>query len=424
MPVWSYRKWWKDERDNVKNIGRALRRVGIPGREVSAACPMLLRSVIEVTQSVSRAWLACLVIIIPPFIIPYLWIWHSYSTIRPIDYEDLDSILADQTTAIYRIFSPISLTIGAAIVVSVVSSISYLRRPPPDIVEHRLIQPRTTKRSYRFRRITDRFRRITEDIGTALLVLGSGGWAIFMGTEVSKSTLFYAGADVLLLVIFLAMGIYTMRRVVVLTLQWAIPPDVLLIYALFCAFTLTYSGTAREWKSHYRRRRIAFRLRQAAVILEGPMRTGMTDPRCRVADQNLIAIAADFREKIVWISTPKADTRCHLAVVLGQALVVTANGDLDRLIGSVPVPSPFILSWQERVVDAGRWALYAVGPALVVYTGWGFVQDTTIRTLAVQLAVVCFFSNTFFAADQGGGGRLANVIKMGGGLFGWGGSRR
>lgn len=135
---------------------------------------------------------------------------------------------------------------------------------------------------------------------------------------------------------------------------------------------------------------------------------------------NLSTIAAGIRGKIVWLATPKADTKEHLARALGSVLVITVAGDLDRLLGpETVVVNQIPLSWQNRLLGLGCWVVIALGPALAVYFGWRHINES-MQNLAVQFAVVCFVTATFSAVAAKEDDPLGSIVKVGGNVFGWG----
>jgi hypothetical protein len=208
------------------------------------------------------------------------------------------------------------------------------------------------------------------------------------------------------------------------TLLGSHSPDLRVVRALADAYTVVVAEGRSGFRSFARRREISAHLRLAASLLEGPMvrmLTGGDRAAETVVQPHLKAAAAGVREKLVWLATPKNDTREYLARALGEALIAATTGDLARLIGEQPVVTVATgVSWQDRLVSFARWSLVALGPASALWLGWSLIPDAATRGLAAQLAASFFVVATFSRLYPGARDELSSVLSTGATLFGWG----
>lgn len=432
MPV-RFRRQWQRERATTREVGRSLRRLGIPNQDIARALPCLFRKTMQYKKFIRQRALATIPLSVG-MSVPYLLI-TMYGTTQSDSPDFLNALRDNQV-----------LLLAGDLMFVVLGLWVFFMPPRRTVVAGRLTVTESPSR-HTTKGILFELVALTKKPWAALFgeegiqisrrqnrivgvynILFFGGAGLLPAFQTDPQKFFYAGADAILLVLYFAAVIYLCTRLVELFSSRVMPPDVALVHNLLLAYTFVYSGTATEWRSINRRRLISINLREAANTLEGPMQRillgndgGMAGS---IVQSNLNSIADGLRQKVGWLATPKADTREHLARAIGEALVVAATGEFDRLLGSGMATTSNVRSgWPEHIVAVGRWAIVALGPGLGVFLGWRKISDPALQTLAIQFAAVCFLSATFSATIQRGDDRLSSIVSVGAGLFGWGKSR-
>jgi len=208
--------------------------------------------------------------------------------------------------------------------------------------------------------------------------------------------------------------------------RWFLPLDVALVCALVRAVEILASRKASDWRSFDRRHKIAMSIRAAADILDGPMVwvLGDGDGKAEGVRRGLATAAAQLREKLGWLATPRNDTREYLAQSLASALIAVAIGDLNRLAESSAVTvSGTGARGRSWLFGAGRWLISTFWPVAVLWLGWRYVPggDAT-RAIFVQATVLWVLVGTSVAIDPQGREKITSVVSAGT-MFGWGKSK-
>jgi len=427
MPL-RFKRQWRDERAKTQEIGRSLRRLGIPPKEVSNAVPCLFRSAIMYkVHEQERALLSIPVSLI--ILIPYFFILQ-YQNSKP-DESSLLNQLRDSDISSLAVF----------FLFFILGVWNFLKPPqqklPEDrrFIKNQVLQTRGGQVSliniyfnmvaplfgWQVRQVHRSSFRLVGLLGIVMF----GGFGAILVFTVDPRKLWYVGVDAALIALYFIFIMYLSFRLLDAFFRWRLPADVALVHELRVAYTLASSGKAGEWRSFAYRRQIAAHLSQAASILEGsmlriiPASEGGTAKA--IVQSNIKTVAAGLREKFSWLITPKPDTPEHLARAIGEILVVAATGNLDGLVGlGTDATSDVHFGWQGQLSAVGRWAIVALGPGVAVLLGWHSVTDPAIRTLAVQFAAICFLNATFSAVVQRGDDRLSSIVSIGSSVFGWG----
>lgn len=234
---------------------------------------------------------------------------------------------------------------------------------------------------------------------------------------------------ILLSVVF-CLALYKVYRSLASFLRARRRPEAALIVPLLQACFLLKNQTL--WRQISRRRQIANFIDNAAKAIDGPVswaflgRSGgggesMVRARLRSA-------AAVLREKLVWLATPKPDTRIQLTLFLHEAILAAATGDLDRL-GEPTTALPTLAEadrrrWLMRLARLARWAIFALGPAAFLWLdralGWNLLSEPAVRAVIVQAAILSFIVASFSELEPAGyKDKLGSVMSAGGSLFGW-----
>lgn len=204
-------------------------------------------------------------------------------------------------------------------------------------------------------------------------------------------------------------------------------PELALVRALADAFEMVAGGNRASWRSITLRSKVAHRIDQAALILEGPIARKFSasagaDIAAAIEKRFLMAGAA-LRSKVAWLATPRAETRKFLARALADELLIAVTGDLDRLDyieieGTRLKPSGLF----ARLRATASWGVIGFGPAIFVVVSKmaGLINDPGTIAILVQFAVISFFVAVLSVADPAGyKDRLSSVTGTGAALFGW-----
>jgi len=228
--------------------------------------------------------------------------------------------------------------------------------------------------------------------------------------------------QILLNLLYISLVFWIVRIV----LRWY-APELALVRAVADAFEMVTEGSPGSWRSISLRSKAAQYIDAAATTLEGPIARKFAASAgpggaASIRKRFLMASAA-LRNKVAWLATPKAETREFLARVLGDQLLITAAGDLDRLEYAEPDSAgSTTIGWFARFRATAGMPILAGGLAILVFVNkWvNWIPDPPGVAIVAQFAAIFFFVAVLSAVDPTGyKERLGSVIGTGAGLFGW-----
>jgi hypothetical protein len=247
-----------------------------------------------------------------------------------------------------------------------------------------------------------------EEVGRNIYRISIYGWIIMT-------------AQGTLLILYVVL-VYWLGRII---LRWR-APELTLVRALADAFEIVVAASPANWRSISLRSKAARYIHKAAMVLEGPISrkfsasAGFSD--AAGIQRRFQMAGAAIRSKVVWLATPRAETKGFLARALADELLIAATGDLDRLeYTEIGQGQSAAVIWIARLRAITSWAIVGFGPAifLVVSRKLGWTDPATTAILA-QFAALGFFVAVLSAVDPSGyKDRLSSVTGTGAALFGW-----
>ncbi len=396
----------------ARDLGRSLRRWGIPQREIACTVPQIARGLTELewleTTFLRVLRLPMFVVMTAIYYLVYVAELSYLGVGKLFGIEDLPSRLSA-----LNIYQGLFLC-GGSILFPV-----YQFTGRRNVRRKRMLRYQQTRR----RQIVATTLRVglfilIECLGLTIvisqIVLGDVAWRDFwlIATGVVVSLMWA------LLIVYIVYIIYTDIG------PSALRPELEIIRSLFDAI-LSGSTTKPSSGRNFRiRRTVAVNILSATKLLEKQMvrLLARNDKEARrIVWPTLGGAAAALRQQLALLTMPSANAMSELNKSLCIALVCFAAGDLSKL-EKLQVDVPIVTRSEYNLFDALRWLAFAIGPALVVsiliYVGW--IKEDPLRSLSVQFAVLCFIYTTYSAFGQAGRDELSGVISSGTSLFGWG----